>query len=89
MVQVKGRVACEMNTCEEVIATEALFGSHFETLDPAESVALLSALVFQQRDASEPELTPTLREAQDRWEAQGLCIFFACVHCLLMKVGRG
>lgn len=66
VVQLKGRVACEMNTTEELISTEALFGSHFEKLSAEESVALLSALVFQQRDASEPQLTPKLEEARDR-----------------------
>ena len=43
----KGRVACEMNTCDELLATEMLFRNILEPLNPPEAVAILSALVFQ------------------------------------------
>lgn len=46
-VSLKGRVACEMNTCDELIATELLFFNVLEPLNPPEVAALLSALVFQ------------------------------------------
>ena len=45
----KGRVACEMNTCDELIATEMLFGNVLEPLNPPEAAAILSAFVFQVR----------------------------------------
>jgi antiviral helicase SKI2 len=65
-VQLKGRVACEINSGDELIATECLFENQLADLDAAEAVALLSALVFQQKDVSEPVLTPHLQEAKDR-----------------------
>lgn len=67
VVQVKGRVACELNSCDELIATECLFDNQLGDLSPVEAVSLLSALVFQQKDASEPLLTPRLEEARDRY----------------------
>lgn len=42
----QGRVACEMNTCDELIATEMLFYNVLLPLNPPEAVAVLSALVF-------------------------------------------
>nr|GEY43525.1 DExH-box ATP-dependent RNA helicase DExH11 [Tanacetum cinerariifolium] len=66
VVQIKGRVACEMNSGEELICTECLFENQFDDLEPEEAVALMSAFVFQQRNASEPSLTPRLLQAKER-----------------------
>lgn len=48
-VCVKGRVACEVNTCEELIATEMVFEGILNDLAPEEIVAVLSALVYQEK----------------------------------------
>jgi antiviral helicase SKI2 len=48
-VCVKGRVACEVNTCEEVIVTEMVFEGVLDDLEPAEIVAALSALVYEAK----------------------------------------
>ncbi|EEC50651.1 predicted protein [Phaeodactylum tricornutum CCAP 1055/1] len=48
-VSIKGRVACETNTCEELIVTELVFEGLLNELDPEEIVAVLSALVFQEK----------------------------------------
>ncbi|XP_024026737.1 DExH-box ATP-dependent RNA helicase DExH11 isoform X1 [Morus notabilis] len=66
VVQIKGRVACEMNSGEELICTECLFENQLDDLEPEEAVALMSAFVFQQRNASEPSLTPKLSQAKQR-----------------------
>ncbi|KAK4785496.1 hypothetical protein SAY86_002185 [Trapa natans] len=66
VVQLKGRVACEMNSGEELICTECLFENQLESLEPEEAVALMSAFVFQQRNTSEPTLTPKLFQARKR-----------------------
>mmetsp|Transcript_23886 Transcript_23886/g.68608 ORF Transcript_23886/g.68608 Transcript_23886/m.68608 type:complete len:1498 (-) Transcript_23886:33-4526(-) len=50
-VQVKGRVACEVNTCEELVVTEMVFEGVLNDLEPAEIVAALSALIFQEKSA--------------------------------------
>ncbi|KAF2312608.1 hypothetical protein GH714_035213 [Hevea brasiliensis] len=66
VVQIKGRVACEMNSGEELICTECLFENQLDDLEPEEAVAIMSAFVFQQRNTSEPSLTPKLSEAKKR-----------------------
>ncbi|XP_057953252.1 DExH-box ATP-dependent RNA helicase DExH11 [Malania oleifera] len=66
VVQIKGRIACEMNSGEELICTECLFENQLDDLEPEEAVAIMSALVFQQKNASEPSLTPKLSEARQR-----------------------
>eukprot|EP00537_Pseudo-nitzschia_pungens_P004789 CAMPEP_0172355780 /NCGR_PEP_ID=MMETSP1060-20121228/178_1 /TAXON_ID=37318 /ORGANISM="Pseudo-nitzschia pungens, Strain cf. cingulata" /LENGTH=923 /DNA_ID=CAMNT_0013075627 /DNA_START=156 /DNA_END=2927 /DNA_ORIENTATION=- len=52
-VAVKGRVACEVNTCEELIVTEMVFEGILNDLDPTEIVAALSALVYQQKSTDD------------------------------------
>ncbi|KAM7527413.1 hypothetical protein LguiB_030823 [Lonicera macranthoides] len=66
VVQIKGRVACEMNSGEELICTECLFENQLDDLEPEEAVAIMSALVFQQKNTSEPSLTPKLSQAKQR-----------------------
>ncbi|KAF3333981.1 helicase SKI2W isoform X1 [Carex littledalei] len=66
VVQLKGRVACEMNSGEELICTECLFENQLDDLEPEEAVAVMSALVFQQNNTSEPSLTPKLSLAIKR-----------------------
>lgn len=61
-VQLKGRVACEVTTCDELLLTELIFNSIFSPLEPEEIVALLSALVFQQARCSAPTLTKRLED---------------------------
>lgn len=48
-VCLKGRVACEVNTCESLIVTEMVFEGMLNELEPAEIVAALSALLFQEK----------------------------------------
>jgi len=55
-----------MNSGEELISTECLFENQLDDLEPEEAVAIMSAFVFQQRNASEPSLTPKLAEAKKR-----------------------
>ncbi|KAL6888475.1 hypothetical protein ACP4OV_009501 [Aristida adscensionis] len=66
VVQLKGRVACEMNSGEELISTECLFENQLDDLEPEEAIAIMSAFVFQQRNTSESSLTPKLAEAKKR-----------------------
>ncbi|RWW29811.1 hypothetical protein GW17_00005648 [Ensete ventricosum] len=66
VVQLKGRVACEMNSGEELICTECLFENQLDDLEAEEAVAIMSSLVFQQNNTSEPSLTPKLAHAKMR-----------------------
>jgi antiviral helicase SKI2 len=65
IVQLKGRVAAEVNTCDALIVSELVFENVLTDLPPDEAVALLSALVFQQKNTPEQlELVPeSLRQA--------------------------
>ncbi|KAI8093373.1 NUC185 domain-containing protein [Halteromyces radiatus] len=64
-VQLKGRVACEINSADELLLTELVLDNVFADFEPAEVVSLLSAFVFQERNASEPRLTPKLTKGKD------------------------
>jgi antiviral helicase SKI2 len=66
-VTLKGRVACEMNTCNELLASEAIFNNVLEPLSPTEAAALLSALVFQEKgDEDDLRLTPRMETAKEQ-----------------------
>ncbi|OAC97582.1 hypothetical protein MUCCIDRAFT_45570 [Mucor lusitanicus CBS 277.49] len=64
-VQLKGRVACEINSADELLLTELVLDNVFADFEPAEVVAILSCFVFQERNASEPRLTPKLAKGKD------------------------
>jgi superfamily II RNA helicase len=68
VVQLKGRVACEVNTCEELLLTELIFDNVLEPLEPAEIAGLLSSLVCQEKSQDTPSVnvTPGLKEACTR-----------------------
>ncbi|MBW0502408.1 hypothetical protein O181_042123 [Austropuccinia psidii MF-1] len=61
-VLLKGRVACEINTSHELVLTEVILENTLADYDPAETVALLSSLVFQDKTETEPMLTPNLEK---------------------------
>lgn len=65
-VQLKGRVACEINTCDELILTEMVFADVFGPLRPEECAAVCSALVMQKKCDDEPILTENLEYARDK-----------------------
>jgi len=53
VVQLKGRAACEVNTCEELLLTEMVFDNVLEPLEPAEIAGLLSVFVCQEKSGKE------------------------------------
>ena len=60
-VQLKGRVACEIST-HELMITELVFENALTDLHPTEIAALLSSMVFEQKNCSEPRLIDTLEK---------------------------
>jgi len=68
-VQLKGRAACEINTCDSLIVSELIFENVLTKLSPAELVSLLSCLIFQQKTDVEPVLTDSLKKALDHMSA--------------------
>lgn len=62
VIQLKGRVACEINTCDEMVVTELIFTGAFNDLTPEQSCSLLSCLVHQaKKDESAPSLPANLQ----------------------------
>lgn len=61
----KGRVACEISTCECLIATEAIFQGLFSDLTPPAALSLLCCLVNQNKvaEASFGHVPATLKAA--------------------------
>lgn len=68
-VTLKGRVACEINSGDEIVGTEMVFCGILNNLEPEEAVSLLSALVFQEKSECEPSLPSKLQEAKEETAA--------------------
>ena len=70
-VCLKGRVACEVNTCEGLIVSEMVFEGMLNELEPAEIVAALSALLFQEKkdEDLDSELPERLVSSCERMKA--------------------
>jgi len=69
VVQLKGRVACELTSAagHELLLTELIFSNCFADMRPAEVASLLSCFVFQTARCSEPNLGPHLLKCQKRF----------------------
>lgn len=52
VIDVKGRVACEISTGDELLLTELIFSAAFTTLTVDQINALLSCFVFQEKSGS-------------------------------------
>jgi ATP-dependent RNA helicase DOB1 len=48
IVQLKGKVACEISACDEILATEFMFSGLMNELEPNEIAALLCSLVHDE-----------------------------------------
>lgn len=52
-VRLKGRAACEVNTCESIILTELVFEKVLQKLEAVDLAALLCSLVFTEKIGNE------------------------------------
>jgi len=55
VIQTKGRTACEINTANELVVVELVFAGIFNDLTVEQSVALLSCLIFDERNKDEDD----------------------------------
>ncbi|SCU98406.1 LADA_0H12816g1_1 [Lachancea dasiensis] len=62
VIELKGRVACEISSGDELLLTELIFNGNFNDLTPEQSAALLSCFAFQERCKEAPRLKPELAE---------------------------
>jgi ATP-dependent RNA helicase DOB1 len=66
---VKGKVACEMNTGDELVATELMFDGTFKELDVPSTVALVSALLWREGSGDAEDAVKRMsKEAQRAYE---------------------
>jgi antiviral helicase SKI2 len=63
-VELKGKVACEIHSADELVLTELILENVLADYEPEEIVALLSAFVFQEKTDSVPTMTPALERGQ-------------------------
>ncbi|KAI6651637.1 Superkiller viralicidic activity 2-like 2-like [Oopsacas minuta] len=49
VIEMKGRVACEISSGDELLLTEMIFNGAFNSITPEQCVAILSCFVFQEK----------------------------------------
>ncbi|CAJ0939154.1 unnamed protein product [Ranitomeya imitator] len=60
VIEMKGRVACEISSADELLLTEMMFNGLFNDLTAEQATALLSCFVFQENSSEMPKLTEQL-----------------------------
>jgi len=60
VIEIKGRVACEISTGDELLLTELMFNGVFNDLTPEQTVALLSCFVFDEKTEQQSQLKEEL-----------------------------
>lgn len=60
VIEMKGRVACEISSADELLLTEMTFNGLFNDLTAEQSTALLCCFVFQENSSEMPKLTEQL-----------------------------
>jgi len=60
VIEIKGRVACEITSGDELLLTEMLFNGVFNDLNVYQISALLSCFVFEEKTQQIPKLTDEL-----------------------------
>ena len=61
VIQTKGRTACEINTANELVVVELVFAGLFNDLTVEVSVALLSCLIFDERNKDSDDPAKSLK----------------------------
>ena len=60
VIELKGRVACELSSADELLLTEMIFNGLFNTLDVTQTTALLSCFVCDEKSNEMPKLSEAL-----------------------------
>ena len=64
IVDMKGRVACEISSGDELLLTELIFNGVFNPLSPEQSAALLSCFVFTEKVSLASSSSSSLKETK-------------------------
>ncbi|KDD77176.1 DSHCT domain-containing protein, partial [Helicosporidium sp. ATCC 50920] len=83
IVTLKGRVACEISTSDELLTTELMLNGTFNRLDPHQLAALISCLIQVERSKEEIRLTHALSEPLLALQTAARQIAEVSVGCLL------
>ncbi len=70
IVDMKGRVACEISTGDELLLTELIFNGVFNSLSPEQCAALLSCFVFTEKVSDKAVSCPERRTDMQQSEQQ-------------------
>ncbi|KAG8883351.1 ATP-dependent RNA helicase mtr4 [Tulasnella sp. 331] len=62
VIEMKGRVACEISTGDELLLTEMIFNGVFNPMTPEQCAALLSCFVFNEKSEQAVKLKEELAE---------------------------
>ena len=57
VIDIKGRIACELSSADELLLTEMMFNGVFNELSPEQSAAVLSCFVTDEKSNEMPKLT--------------------------------
>ncbi len=60
VIELKGRVCCEINAADEIVLSEMMFNGVFNGLTPEQCAALLCCIVFQEKSAENQKLPDDL-----------------------------
>ena len=65
-IDIKGRIACELSSADELLLTEMMFNGVFNELSPEQSAAVLSCFVTDEKSNEMPKLTQASSGLKDR-----------------------
>ena len=65
-ILLKGKVACEIHSADELVLTELILDNVLAEYEPEETVALLSSFVFQEKTDTTPTLTKKLEKGMQK-----------------------
>jgi len=60
VIEIKGRIACELSSADELLLTEMMFNGLFNPLNPPQVAAILSCFVCTEKSTEMPKLTDSL-----------------------------
>lgn len=83
VVQPKGRVACQINTADELLVTELIYNGVFLDLSPEQCVALLACLVFEEKTDDTPQIPQDLHVPLSKLRDTARRIGTVCNECKL------
>jgi len=60
VIEIKGRIACELSSADELLLTEMMFNGLFNNLSPPQIASILSCFVCGEKSSEMPKLTDAL-----------------------------